>query len=72
MVDLAFYLFEKRGEIVSRKQIFKRVWGLRDEIESRTIDTSVSRLRAALELDGRHGWRIVSIYQHGYRLEKIG
>jgi two-component system, OmpR family, response regulator RegX3 len=72
MVDLAFYLFEKRGEIVSRKQIFKRVWGLRNEIESRTIDTSVSRLRAALELDGRHGWRIVSIYQHGYRLEKIG
>lgn len=71
MTDLAIYLFEKRGEIVTRKEIFKRVWGLSKTIESRTIDTFVSRLRQGLELDGRHGWRIVSIYQHGYRLEKV-
>jgi len=71
MTDLAIYLFEKRGEIVTRKEIFKRVWGLSKPIESRTIDTFVSRLRQALELDGRHGWRIVSIYHHGYRLEKV-
>jgi DNA-binding response OmpR family regulator len=71
MTDLAFYLFDKRGEIVSRKEIFRRVWGLSKPIESRTIDTFVSRLRGALELDGRHGWRIVSVYQHGYRLEKV-
>jgi DNA-binding response OmpR family regulator len=70
MTDLAFHLFEKRGEIVSRKEIFRRVWGLSKPMESRTIDTFVSRLRTALELDGRHGWRIVSVYQHGYRLEK--
>ena len=71
MRDLAFYLFEKRGQIVSRKELFRRVWGLSKPIESRTIDTFVSRLRTALELDGRHGWRIVSVYQHGYRLEKV-
>jgi DNA-binding response OmpR family regulator len=71
MAELAFYLFDKRGEIVTRKEIFRRVWGLSKAIESRTIDTFVSRLRAALELDGRHGWRIVSIYQHGYRLERV-
>lgn len=71
MIDLAFYLFDRRGEIVTRKQIFKHVWGLSKAIESRTIDTFVSRLRGALELDGRHGWRVASIYQHGYRLEKV-
>jgi DNA-binding response OmpR family regulator len=71
MTDLAFVLFERRGEIVSRAEIFKRVWGYTRELESRTVDTFVSRLRAALELDGRHGWRVVSVYQHGYRLEKI-
>jgi Response regulators consisting of a CheY-like receiver domain and a winged-helix DNA-binding domain len=71
MTDLAIYLFDKRGEIVTRKEIFRRVWGLSKPIESRTIDTFVSRLRGALELDGRHGWRIISIYDHGYRLEKI-
>jgi DNA-binding response OmpR family regulator len=72
MTDLAFHLFQKRGEIVSRKEIFLRVWGLSKPLDSRTIDTFVSRLRTALELDGRHGWRIVSVYQHGYRLEKVG
>jgi DNA-binding response OmpR family regulator len=71
MTDLALYLFDKRGEIVTRKEIFRRVWRLSKPIDSRTIDTFVSRLRATLELDGRHGWRIVSIYQHGYRLEKV-
>ena len=71
MTDLAFVLFERRGEIVSRAEIFKRVWGYSRELESRTVDTFVSRLRAALELDGRHGWRVVSVYQHGYRLERI-
>lgn len=71
MTDLAFYLFEKRGEIVTRKEIFTRAWNLSKPIESRIIDTFVSRLRSTLELDGRHGWRVVSIYQHGYRLEKI-
>jgi DNA-binding response OmpR family regulator len=34
------------------------------------VDTHVSRLRHLLELDGRHGWRLVSVYQHGYRLEQ--
>lgn len=71
MTDLAFFLFSKRGEIVSRAQIYRRAWGLRKALESRTVDTFVSRLRTALELDGRHGWRIVAVYQHGYRLEKV-
>jgi DNA-binding response OmpR family regulator len=35
------------------------------------VDTHVSRLRTALELDGRHGWRLTSVYQHGYRLEEV-
>ena len=70
MADLVFYLFENRDRVVTRKEIFKRVWRLSKPIQSRTIDTFVSRLRALLELDGRHGWRIVSVYQDGYRLAK--
>jgi DNA-binding response OmpR family regulator len=34
------------------------------------VDTHVSRLRQALELDGRHGWKLTSVYQHGYRIEE--
>jgi DNA-binding response OmpR family regulator len=70
LFDLAFLFFSRRGELVTRPQIFLQVWGHAEPAESRTVDTHVSRLRHLLELDGRHGWRLVSVYQHGYRLEQ--
>ncbi|HBN59784.1 MAG TPA: DNA-binding response regulator, partial [Halomonas sp.] len=38
------------------------------DVSTRT-DTHVSRLRRKLELDGRHGLRLRSVYQSGYRME---
>jgi two-component system response regulator RegX3 len=70
MVDVAILLFRKRGELVSRAQLYRDVWGHREQLDTRTVDTHVSRLRTALALDGRHGWRLSSVYQHGYRLEE--
>ncbi len=70
MVEVASILFRKAGELVSRTQLYEQAWGRREQLDTRTVDTHVSRLRSALELDGRHGWRLASVYQHGYRLEK--
>lgn len=70
LFDLAHLLFSRRGELVTRPQIYLQVWGHGDSSESRTVDTHMSRLRHLLELDGRHGWRLVSVYQHGYRLDQ--
>lgn len=69
MFEIARILFEKRDALVSRGHLYEQVWGRPLESATRTVDTHVSRLRRALELDGRHGWRLSSIYQHGYRLE---
>ena len=71
MTDVALLFFRKRGELVPRAQILEEVWGGRAQVETRTVDTHVSRVRHALELDGRHGWRLAAIYQHGYRLEEV-
>ncbi len=71
MADLAMLMFDSPGEIISRKKIFQKVWGVHKALESRTVDTFMSRLRTALELDGRHGWRLAAVYQHGYRLHRI-
>jgi DNA-binding response OmpR family regulator len=71
MTALALLLFRKNGELVSRQRIYEEVWGHRERLDTRTVDTHVSRLRTALELDGRHGWRLTSVYQHGYRLEEV-
>lgn len=69
LYDIARILFEKREVLVSRGYLYEQAWGRPLEGATRTVDTHVSRLRRALELDGRHGWRLTSIYQHGYRLE---
>jgi two-component system response regulator RegX3 len=70
MVGVAVALFRKCGELVSRAYLYEQVWGRREHLDTRTVDTHISRLRSALELDGRHGWKLTSVYQHGYRLEK--
>jgi DNA-binding response OmpR family regulator len=69
LFDLALLLFSRRGELITRPQIYVQVWGHPETGESRTVDTHISRLRSLLELDGRHGWKLTSVYQHGYRLE---
>ena len=65
--DLALYLFRRHGRIVSREALLENVWMIAANVPTRTVDTHISRLRRKLGLDGTHGWRLVAVYQHGYR-----
>jgi len=68
--DLAVHLFGNFGKLVTRATLLERVWGRSStNVSTRTVDAHVSRIRKKMELDDRHGWRLISIYQHGYRLE---
>lgn len=60
------------GQLLSRAFLMELVWGLPGDVQTRTLDTHISRLRRKLGLDGRHGLRLRSIYQYGYRLEEVG
>ena len=60
------------GQLLSRKFLMELVWGLPGDVQSRTLDTHISRLRRKLGLDGGRGLRLRSIYQYGYRLEEVG
>ena len=64
-------LFKQLGNIVSRGYILENVWGISADINSRTVDTHISRIRQKLHLTPEHGWKVKAIYQHGYRLEQI-
>lgn len=66
--DLAYFLFRRRGEPVSRREVGERIWGHGPAIESRTLDAHVSRVRRKLRLDRYEGWRLASIYGFGYCL----
>lgn len=70
--ELAAFLFRHRGELLSRSEILESVWGTRGDLNTRTVDTHVSRIRNKLALSPQCGWRLSSVYQQGYRLERLG
>ena len=70
--ELACFLFRNEGRLLSRGHILEQVWGTRADLNTRTVDTHVSRLRGKLALSPATGWRLRSVYQHGYRLERVG
>ena len=57
--------------LLARDELLKDIWGYGPEINSRTIDIHVSRLRKTLRLHPEEGWQLISIYQHGYRLDRF-
>ncbi|MDR0587922.1 MAG: response regulator transcription factor [Burkholderiales bacterium] len=69
--DLAWFLLSHIGQLVPRIQALQAVWGGEEPLTSRTLDTHVSRLRRKLNLTPENGFRLVSIYSYGYRIELI-
>ena len=45
-------LLERPGRVWSREQLLDRAWGRDSEIELRTVDVYIGRLRAALNAGG--------------------
>lgn len=69
--DLAVFLFQNIGRLLSRKHLLEAVWGIEAEVSSRSLDTHVSRLRSKLGLVPENGYRLAAIYSVGYRLEIV-
>ena len=69
--DLALFFFKHIGQLLSRTNILECVWDKHAELQTRTIDMHVSRLRTKLKIQPANGWRLASVYQHGYRLETV-
>lgn len=64
-------LVENIGKVLSREFLLKSVWGIEASLDTRTVDVHVSRVRRSLKIGPEMGYIIKTIYQHGYRLEKI-
>jgi len=68
--ELILFLFRNEGRVISRGHLLQVVWGTSPQINTRTVDTHISRLRNKLSINTEStGWELISIYQHGYRLE---
>jgi len=70
--DLARFMFSRVGRVISRAHILQSIWGFSTtDMNTRTVDTHISRLRKKLKISPENGWQMSAIYQHGYRLEKL-
>lgn len=70
--ELAVALFRNIGRLMSRGHLQEAVWGRSGELATRTVDTHVSQVRKKLDLRPETGYRVVPIYNYGYRLEQTG
>lgn len=59
---------ESPGRVWSREQLLDRVWGRDSDVDLRTVDVHVGRLRKALNRDGAHD-PIRTVRSAGYSLD---
>src|SRR5688500_7981270 len=69
--ELAVTLFRNLGRLMSRGHLQETVWGRTGDLATRTVDTHVSQVRKKLDLRAESGYRVVPIYNYGYRLERL-
>ena len=63
------YLINNKGKIVSRKELLENVWHLNPDIETRTVDIFISRLRNYFEDNPSNPVYIKSVRGAGYIFE---
>ena len=59
------------GRVFSREHLLDRVWGPHAEVEMRTVDVHIRRLRKALNLDGCRDL-VRTVRSVGYALDHAG
>jgi two-component system phosphate regulon response regulator OmpR len=64
--DLLCILAENAGRVLSRDQLMQQLKGRNIEAFDRSIDTHISRIRAAIEDDPKHPRRLLTVRGSGY------
>ena len=69
-MDLLQYLHQQSDRPVAREELLARVWGYANhmEIETRTVDIHIAKLRRKIETDPSNPEAIVTVRGAGYRL----
>ena len=65
--QLLRYLVKHEGNVVSRKAILEKVWGLNEDTDTRAIDNFIVRLRKYIEDDPTKPEHLLTVRSVGYR-----
>lgn len=63
------YLIENKDKVVTRKELLENVWNMNPDIETRTVDNFIARLRKHFEDDPSDPKYIVSVRSAGYMFQ---
>jgi DNA-binding response OmpR family regulator len=66
--ELLKYFLDHRGEVVSREQLLRDVWGYNQVVVTRTVDNFVSKLRLHLEPTPHDPRYLFTVHGSGYQL----
>jgi DNA-binding response OmpR family regulator len=64
-------LIDRRGEVVSRQDLLRKVWGYVHLPTTRTVDNHIARLRKKLERDVDAPRHVVTVHGLGYRFDSV-
>jgi DNA-binding response OmpR family regulator len=67
--ELLASLAQRQGQVLSREQLMKAVWGWEYTGQSRTVDVHIRWLREKIEADPGNPQRIVTVRGMGYRFD---
>lgn len=63
------YFMERPNRVLSRQQILDGVWGMDSDIDERTVDVHIRRLRKAINRDGEESDPIRTVRAAGYSMD---
>jgi len=63
------HLIERRGELLSRRDLLEQVWGYPGVLQTRTVDVHIASLRQKIERHPAKPEHIVTVHRMGYRFQ---
>ncbi len=65
------YLVERPGQTIAQSELLREVFGYAEQVRSRTVITTMQRLRGKIELDPAEPVHLHTVYGVGYRFEPL-
>lgn len=69
--DLLYFLAQRPGHVFTRDALLGEVWGEDRVVDTRSIDSLVSRLRRKIERDPTHPQVLQTVWGAGYRFAEV-
>ena len=69
--QLLGYLVERPGQTIEQAELLREVFQYSEKVRSRTVVTTMQRLRGKLEVDPTQPVHLINVYGVGYRFEPL-